>query len=153
MSNDLPTGYRWATEDEAERIDREGGLGAVLVELTVDDSGYRYRNGEADWAVPIDAGKENLDRIRAAFTADPRWLIEWAAQQVVALGAKSEWDNEDNYATTESLADLPKLYYGLPSAVDQDDDALRFYGLAAQHLGYPADIDNDTEDEEDDDDA
>ena len=52
--SDLPTGYRWADEDETDAIASDIGnmRGAILVERTVDSNGYRYTNGEADYAVP-----------------------------------------------------------------------------------------------------
>lgn len=81
----------------------------------------------------------NHDAIVAAFAANPEPLIEWAADALIPLGAKSEWDMEDNYLTTEGLAGLASDY-GLPAAGDQDDEALRFYGLAALAIGYDADI-------------
>lgn len=44
---DLPTGYRWAREDELDRDD------AVVVRRTADRQGNPYTHDEADLAVPI----------------------------------------------------------------------------------------------------
>jgi hypothetical protein len=83
----------------------------------------------------------NHQAIVDALAANPAPLIEWAARRIAVLGAKSEWDSEDNYATTEGLAELAGNAYPLPGAGDQDDEALRFYGEAARSLYYSADID------------
>lgn len=87
---------------------------------------------------------ENHRRILDALDEDPAPLIRWAAYNLIALGAKSEWDMDDNFHTTESLASLAEVY-GLPSAGDQGEDALRFYGEAAKALGLRADIENEEE--------
>lgn len=89
----------------------------------------------------------NHATVVAALTAEPERLIEWAADALILLGAKSEWSMEDNFGTTETLARLASAY-GLPPAGDQDDEALRFYGEAAQALGYESDLDEMDEDEE-----
>lgn len=47
MNNDLPIGYRWATEDEMDRPD------AIAVKRTADSTGVAYTHGEADIAVPL----------------------------------------------------------------------------------------------------
>lgn len=43
-----PAGYRWANEDEMDRPD------AIVVPLTVDNTGVPYTEDEADLAVPIE---------------------------------------------------------------------------------------------------
>lgn len=96
----------------------------------------------------ITTGQQNYEAVLGALRENPEPLIIWAAQNIVALGAKREWDMEDNFITTEGVAELAGSEYGLPGATDQDDDSLRFYGLAAQHLGYRADIDDETEEED-----
>ena len=83
----------------------------------------------------------NQAHILAALADNPGPLVEWAAERLVALGSKSEWDLDDNFGTTESLAYLAEGY-GLPGVGDQSDTDLRFYGEAAQSLGYPCDLDN-----------
>ncbi|HUG50146.1 MAG TPA: hypothetical protein VLZ78_04030 [Terrimesophilobacter sp.] len=45
-----PKGYRWAREDEIDRPD------AIVVPLTVDESGHPYTQDEADLAVPVEGG-------------------------------------------------------------------------------------------------
>lgn len=52
MSNDLPAGYRWATEDETEQHNATGLPGAIVVPRTADSSGAPYTQDEADVAVP-----------------------------------------------------------------------------------------------------
>lgn len=49
--NDLPTGYRWATEEESERHGITPIPGAVVVPRTTDSQGRPYTDGEADLAV------------------------------------------------------------------------------------------------------
>lgn len=46
-ARDLPTGHRWATEDEMDRPD------AIVVRRSVDRDGRPYTQGEADLAVPV----------------------------------------------------------------------------------------------------
>ena len=46
-TNDLPAGYRWATEDEIDRPD------AIVVLRDTDVNGVKYLLGEADVAVPL----------------------------------------------------------------------------------------------------
>lgn len=89
---------------------------------------------------------ENHEAVVAALRANPGPLVEWAAVRMIALGAKSEWSMEDNFCTTEGLAEMAGQY-ALPSVGNQTRDALRFYGLAAQSLYFDADIDDDLEDE------
>lgn len=89
----------------------------------------------------------NHQKVIDALTADPTALINWAANEIVALGAKSEWDMEDNFMCTETLVDTVATHYGLPSGGDQSDEALEFYGRAAHRLGLPSDWE-DTMDEE-----
>lgn len=96
-------------------------------------------------------GKDNYEVVLAALREKPDPLLRFAAHTIVALGAKSEWDMEDNYAAAEGIAELAAKHYGLPPAGDQDEAALRFYGLAAQHLGYDADIDDEPDEDEEDD--
>ena len=91
---------------------------------------------------------ENTKKIIDALSADPETLIQWATVQLIALGAKSEWDSDDNYDTTEGLAGLA-VKFGLPSAGSQNDEALRFYGEAALSLGLDADIAEEDDDDED----
>lgn len=90
----------------------------------------------------------NHQKVIDALTADPSRLIEWAATEFVALGAKSEWSMEDNFACTEGLADL-SVSYGLPTSGNQDDEALEFYGRAARHLGFVSDWEGAMDEEED----
>lgn len=88
----------------------------------------------------------NHQQIIDALTEDPGPLIAWAADELIALGAKTEWSLEDNFACTESLVAVGAREYGLPSAGDQDDEALRFYGEAAIALGYETDYEPDDDD-------
>lgn len=92
----------------------------------------------------------NHQKILDTLHANPQPLIEWAARNIIALGAKSSWSMDDNYHTTETLAELAERY-GLPPAGDQPDEALRFYGEPALALGYEADLSDMTDDDEDDD--
>lgn len=88
----------------------------------------------------------NLQKILDALREDPEPLIEWAAYNLVALGAKSEWSMDDNFETTEGLAGLTRQY-DLPHAFNQDQGALRFYGEAAETLGLPSDWSDDEEED------
>lgn len=49
MTNDLPRGYRWATEFESEHNPPD----TIVVQRTADATGVPYTHGEADLAVPI----------------------------------------------------------------------------------------------------
>ena len=50
-NNDLPAGYRWATEDETENFVQL--TGAIVVKRTTDSNGVPYTQDESDIAVPI----------------------------------------------------------------------------------------------------
>lgn len=50
VADDLPTGYRWANEEETENPP----AGAILVPLTTDSTGRPYAQDEADLAVPTE---------------------------------------------------------------------------------------------------
>lgn len=55
--DDLPVGYRWATEDESERYAMGGESAlpdAIVVQRTFDSSGRLYTQNEADLAVPLE---------------------------------------------------------------------------------------------------
>lgn len=49
--SDLPSGYRWATADEAEDWEKVPGI--IVVPRTTDANGVPYTHGEADLAVPV----------------------------------------------------------------------------------------------------
>lgn len=51
--NDLPSGYRWATEEECELIATGIDLAHIVVPRSHDSIGEPYVHGEADLAVPI----------------------------------------------------------------------------------------------------
>jgi hypothetical protein len=53
VPNDLPAGYRWATERETERHARRPILGMIVVHRTVDNDGVPYTQDEADLALPL----------------------------------------------------------------------------------------------------
>jgi hypothetical protein len=89
----------------------------------------------------------NHQKVIDTLSANPQPLIEWAAVAIIALGAKSQWSMDDNYATTEGLAALAGVKYGLPAAGAQDDDDLRFYGEPALELGLEADLSDMTDDD------
>lgn len=91
-------------------------------------------------------------RLRQALTADPIPLIEWAILNLAHLGGKLEWSMDDNRVVAETLAMLPDRHYGLPSAGDQDDEALRFYGEIALEIGLTTDYVPDPPDYGNDDD-
>lgn len=88
----------------------------------------------------------NHQRIIDELTANPAPLIEWAALELVSLGAKTEWSMDDNFTCTEGLAELPVRGWGydLPGASNQDEEALRFYGEAARALGFHTDLDDES---------
>lgn len=95
---------------------------------------------------PAQAAYEHIvDTLRA----DPEPLILWAAENIAYLGSKAEWSMDDNFCTTEGLAALPEKY-GLLAAHDQDVTELTFYGLAAKHLGYDVDLEDDEDEDEED---
>lgn len=95
-----------------------------------------------------DKGKDNYEAVLGALRADSERVLEWAAEMICYLGSKDEWSMDDNFACTESLAALTGPT-DLPDAYNQDAEALVFYGLAAQHLGYAVELDTDEDDEED----
>lgn len=49
--NDLPEGYRWASEDECEGWENVSGI--ISVPRTFDSNGVPYTHDEADLAVPL----------------------------------------------------------------------------------------------------
>jgi len=52
--SDLPTGYRWADEDECDAIVHDPSLPHIVVPRTFDSTGKPYTEGEADIAVPTE---------------------------------------------------------------------------------------------------
>lgn len=90
----------------------------------------------------------NHQKVIDALTADPTALINWAATEIVALGAKSEWSMEDNFVCTETLVGAVAAHYDLPSGGDQSDEALEFYGRAAHRLGLSSDWEDTLDEEE-----
>lgn len=81
-----------------------------------------------------------------ALRANPEPALEFLAERFVALGAKSEWSMDDNFNTTEGIADLASDY-DLPRVGGQSDEDLAYWGHAAAALGY--DYDTQIDDEED----
>jgi hypothetical protein len=53
--DDLPDGYRWATQDECEiySMDPAGHPEMIIVTRTVDASGRPYTEGESDIAIKV----------------------------------------------------------------------------------------------------
>jgi hypothetical protein len=51
-NNDLPGGYRWATERECEEFARGERYDLIVVKRTFDSNGTPYTQDEADLAVP-----------------------------------------------------------------------------------------------------
>lgn len=89
-----------------------------------------------DWKEAERQGYENHQIIVEALRADPEALIAFAADRLVALGALSEWDLDDNFSVSEGLVQLATAYYNLPSAGDQSEEELTFYGKAAYAVGH-----------------
>lgn len=89
-----------------------------------------------------------LDTVKAAIAArGVDNLAEFIASLIVPLGAKLEWSMEDNFGTTEAVADFAGVA-GLPVAGGQDDDALRFWATIARDEGYEYDEEAFDDDEE-----
>jgi hypothetical protein len=74
----------------------------------------------------------------AALREDPGPALAFIARQWVILGAKAEWSMDMNRSATEGLAHLA-TFYNVPEVGDQSDQALAYWGRAAEHLGYPSD--------------
>ena len=95
MSNDLPAGYRWATEDETEAW----GVGVRYpgerwIKRTADSTGTPYTQDEADLAVPDDVidftpemRAEGLDRIKRYKWAPTPFVPSVAGNTTGLLGA------------------------------------------------------------------
>lgn len=56
MADDLPAGWRWATERETEAILGGANLEHRVIPRTVDSTGVPYTHDEADVAVPSGCG-------------------------------------------------------------------------------------------------
>lgn len=86
----------------------------------------------------------NYDLIKQALRDNSDDVIETVAHLIVMLGAKYEWDMEDNFHTTETIAGLSQ-HVVLPQAFNQGDDEIAFYGPIANELGYDTDYEIDEE--------
>ena len=84
---------------------------------------------------------KNHEEVLRALHSDPDLVIMVVARQIIRLGALSEWSMEDNRGCTEAIVRLATTFE-LPSAGDQTEEGLRFYGEAARALGLPTDLDN-----------
>jgi len=83
MSKDLPQGYRWATEDEAELACMGLLPQAIMVKRTHDSQGNRYAQDEADMAVPSnfisqdDTEANVMVALGNESESEPTWMITW----------------------------------------------------------------------------
>lgn len=119
MNNDLPKGYRWATEDEVERYasDRYNYPEYRIVSRTTDSSGIPYRENEADIAVPIQKGRPNknyiLQLIRDDDIAHDPWgtALSWAFGVAEVLATYSfPVPEEMHYSAGMGLPDVTEEY-------------------------------------------
>lgn len=83
-----------------------------------------------------------LKTVRDRLAAESEQVIDTVASLMLALGAKTEWSMDDNFQTTEAIAALADTV-GLPSAGDQSEDDLKFWGTIALHQGYDTDYEPD----------
>lgn len=81
--------------------------------------------------------------VKAALRDNMETVIDEVATSIIVLGAKPEWDMEDNFLTTEGIARLA-ADSGLPSAGDQSDEDLAFWREVAVAAGLfdPTDFDD-----------
>lgn len=77
---DLPTGYRWATEEETEAHSVTENPAMVVVPRTTDASGTPYTQGEADLALPIDLPRDEDGHIQTSAEYGEMWMvhIQWS---------------------------------------------------------------------------
>lgn len=68
----------------------------------------------------------NYTQIVDAINEHPFKVAYTLAALIINLGSKAEWSMEDNYYTTEAIAQLA-VRIGLPRAHDQTAVALEFY--------------------------
>lgn len=83
----------------------------------------------------------NITVVRNAIMEHSHEVARTLADLMVALGAKREWDMEDNFQTTEEIARLADRI-GLPSVGDMSAEDLAFWRPIAAARG----LDYDTED-------
>ena len=85
------------------------------------------------------------DQIIEALKAHSERVFEVVAVNMAALNGKSEWDMDDNYYTTESIAGLA-TEVGLPRPVNgyKGEEATEdhFWIKVAQEYGYEHDLED-----------
>ena len=72
-------------------------------------------------------GEDPKDVIREALEAHKDHVLDFLAEHLANLGSKDQWDGEDNWSLSDGLGALARKI-GLPTACDQDAEALLFYG-------------------------
>lgn len=90
-----------------------------------------------------DMTEATLDTVVSVLRDNAEELFQFIAKSLVHLGARLEWDLDDNFGVTESLAGVLAPRWGLPSAGDQDGKGLAFWStIAVDELGCdPDDVD------------
>lgn len=68
------------------------------------------------------------------------------AKSLVYLGGKLDWGVDEFMGVQEALFSAKPA--GLPDVGDQDDDALKFWGLLSEELGFDHDYEPEEEDED-----
>jgi hypothetical protein len=113
VTNDLPTGYRWATEDETDHPD------AIPVKRTADSTGRLYTQDEADLAVPDE--KARLEYLRGEIRAER-----------ISYGEVSELQGLVDHIEPGDVELLE--WAGVPEFPNEEDDVDRF----GRHWDLPA---------------
>lgn len=79
-------------------------------------------------------------RAKEALVAHSDEVFETVLDLMAHLGARVEWSMEDNFSTTEEIARLATRI-GLPSAGDQSQEDLEFWGQIDGYqdatIGFP----------------
>ena len=90
-----------------------------------------------------DMTEATLDTVVSVLRDNAEELFQFIAKSLVHLGARLEWDLDDNFGVTEPLAGILAPSWGLPSAGGQDATDLAFWStIAVDELGEdPNDVD------------
>ena len=118
-------------------IEDENGI-ILIQRVSPGDNGAKHAEDYPDYIYFEVPPRPLLEDVKAALRKNDDKVVNMVALALIALGSKSEWTMEDNFAVTESVAMLAKRC-GLPDAANQSDEELAYWRALADDLGIDHD--------------